>query len=329
MVGALLLTMMAIAATPAAAPRPEELKGFSDWVVGCDNGRACQAVALVPDPEIGGATLVLTRDAARDAQPRISVTSDGGKAIQLGKRRIPLSGTGDVAARDVPAVLDALRRDPKLPVVDAAGKPVSAVSLAGASAAMLYMDDRQKRVGTTSALVRKGAGTAVPPAPPLPIVLRPAVGPAAPRAISKAEAARRLGDISCDYERDALEPEAIRLDAGHSLSLVMQPCGNGAYNYFGIALLVDEKGAAVPASFDSSPGMAPGDMQTLVNPSWNEKTRLLETYAKGRGLGDCGTMSSFAWDGRRFRLVEQAEMSECRGSVDYITTWRADVRDAR
>jgi hypothetical protein len=194
---------------------------------------------------------------------------------------------------------------------------------------MLYMDDRQKRIGTTSALVRKGAAAAVPPAPALPVVLLPAVGPAAPRALSKADAAKQLGDISCDYEREALEPEAIRLDGAYSLSLVMQPCGNGAYNYFGIALLVDEKGKAITASFDSSPGMSPGDMQTLVNPSWNEKTRLLETYAKGRGLGDCGTMSSFAWDGGRFRLVEQSEMSQCRGSVDYITTWRADVRDAR
>ena len=27
-----------------------------------------------------------------------------------------------------------------------------------------------------------------------------------------------------------------------------------------------------------------------------------------------------------FRLVEQSEMGECRGSTDYITTWRALVR---
>ena len=26
-----------------------------------------------------------------------------------------------------------------------------------------------------------------------------------------------------------------------------------------------------------------------------------------------------------FRLVQQEEMSECRGSLDYITTWRAQV----
>ena len=51
-----------------------------------------------------------------------------------------------------------------------------------------------------------------------------------------------------------------------------------------------------------------GDSHSLVSPSWNEGKRLLDTYAKGRGLGDCGVTSSFAWDGQRFRLAAQAEM---------------------
>ncbi|HTG39817.1 DUF1176 domain-containing protein [Sphingomonas sp.] len=50
---------------------------------------------------------------------------------------------------------------------------------------------------------------------------------------------------------------------------------------------------------------------------------MLASYAKGRGIGDCGVSQRFIWDGPRFRLIEQAEMSECRGSIDYITTWRA------
>ena len=45
----------------------------------------------------------------------------------------------------------------------------------------------------------------------------------------------------------------------------------------------------------------------------------------GRGVGDCGVHQDYVWDGTRFRLVQQEEMSECRGSLDYITTWRAQV----
>jgi hypothetical protein len=326
MAGALLL----LAAAAASAPQPATLETFRDWIVGCDNGRACQAVALMPESaNLEGSILVLTRAAAAGAVPAISITvPDRGIALAIGKRRIPFSATGEIAAKDVPAVLEVLRRDPSLAVLDAAGGQVASISLSGASAAFLYMDDRQQRLGTTSALIRKGAVSIVPPPPALPVILRPAAGDAPPRTITTAEAAKQFGDIGCEIDRDALEPDAVRLDAGHSLALVMQPCGNGAYNYFGIALVVDEKGRVTPAEFDSSPGMG-ADTQSLVNPGWNEKTRRLDTYAKGRGLGDCGVISSFAWDGRRFRLAEQSEMGECRGSVDYITTWRTSVQDAR
>lgn len=313
----------------AAAPQPTVLETFQDWIVGCDNGHACQAVALMPESDLDGATLVLTRAPAAASMPEIAVTvPDKGRALGVGKRRVAFSTSGAVAARDVPAILDVLRRDASLPVLDAAGAQISSISLAGASAAMLYIDDRQKRVGTTSALVRKGAVAAVPPPPQLPVIVRPPASAAPPRTLSQADAARQLGDIGCEVDPDALEPDAVRLDAGHSLSLVMQPCGNGAYNYFGVALIVDERGKAVSAEFDSSPGMGE-ESRTLVNPAWNEKTRQLETYAKGRGLGDCGVTSSFAWDGQRFRLAAQAEMGECRGSVDYIPTWRASVQDGR
>ena len=44
---------------------------------------------------------------------------------------------------------------------------------------------------------------------------------------------------------------------------------------------------------------------------------------KGRGLGDCGTRRTYVWDGARFRLTFQAQMDECRGSIDWIPTWRA------
>src|SRR5688572_20195291 len=41
--------MILAALLAAAIPQPSALKTFQDWTVGCDNGRACQAVALAPE----------------------------------------------------------------------------------------------------------------------------------------------------------------------------------------------------------------------------------------------------------------------------------------
>jgi hypothetical protein len=76
----------------------------------------------------------------------------------------------------------------------------------------------------------------------------------------------------------------------------------------------------VPAGIDPEAG---GVVQ-LVNSGFGEGR--LTSYSKGRGIGDCGIAQDFVWDGTRFRLIEQSEMTECRGSTRMVTTWRADVR---
>ena len=111
--------------------------------------------------------------------------------------------------------------------------------------------------------------------------------------------------------------------------LVGHPCGNGAYNMFASAFIVDEAGKAARARFDYDAGMGSGaeePIAELVNADWDARRRLLTTYAKGRGLGDCGSARAFAWDGTLFRLAEEARMDECGGSIDFIPTWRAQVR---
>ena len=61
----------------------------------------------------------------------------------------------------------------------------------------------------------------------------------------------------------------------------------------------------------------------LVNASWDAKTGQLMSYAKGRGLGDCGSSQSYVWDGSTFRLIEMRMMNQCRGAWDWIPLWRA------
>jgi Protein of unknown function (DUF1176) len=64
----------------------------------------------------------------------------------------------------------------------------------------------------------------------------------------------------------------------------------------------------------------------LVNSDWDAATQTISSYAKGRGLGDCGSSESWVWDGTSFRLTRATVMGECRGSLDWIPVWRAEVR---
>ena len=166
----------------------------------------------------------------------------------------------------------------------------------------------------------------VAPPPPLPVVAVPPTDARPPRTLSVARATQLIGpdNAKCDYATGKVEPEAYRLDARTSLVPVAHPCGNGAYNYYSSAFLIDEIGRVRPAKFDTDkPNPKDGENMGLVNSGYNPKTRRLGSFMKGRGLGDCGAGQEFVWDGTRFRLVEQTVMGECRGSVDYIRTWRA------
>ena len=65
--------------------------------------------------------------------------------------------------------------------------------------------------------------------------------------------------------------------------------------------------------------------RVLVNASWSSEAMTISDFPKGRGLGDCGSRSTYGWDGARFRLLAREEMPECRGSIQFVTTWNVEV----
>jgi Protein of unknown function (DUF1176) len=320
----------------AAAPQPTELRIFQDWTVGCDNGRACQAVALVPEQWPDDAlTMSVRRGSATTDSPVLAfdLGSDSNPAwLSAGGRRLPVrlvgaEGLTGVAPADVPALIAALRSAGSLEVRAADGKSLGTVSLKGASAALLYMDEQQRRVGTATALVRPGtrpAAAAVPP--PLPVVVAPQISRARPQALSAAALRALRAKHGCAIDEVGGPDEVETAALSGSETLLLLACGSGAYNVSHVPFIVRRGGRAELAPFDHRPGWwAEEGKPMLINAGWDKERGLLVSFAKGRGLGDCGTTSEYAWDGRAFRLVEQAEMDECRGSRDYITTWRARV----
>ena len=340
----MILPLLLAAAAAGAAPRPSPLKLFKDWTVGCDNVRACQAVALLHDPaEDNGLTMSVARGGAPQAPVRIVVGAErsapdektGIVALAVDGKRLParlteVEGGALVDAGGTGALLAALRTGTKLEALGAGGTSLGTISLAGASAALLYMDDRQQRAGTVTALARPGPKPAstLPPPPSPPAVLVPPVTSKPPRRmpLSVAVALRKK---ACDSgEKDDGAPaETFRLDATHSLAIIPDHCDSGAYNQASLVYLAGDSGGWQPALFDTDQGKTDegGPRAVQYNVDWNAKDGLLEMFMKGRGLGDCGTRQSYAWDGVRFRLTSQAEMGECRGSLDWIPTWQARV----
>ena len=331
------MILLALAAA-VATPQLGALHTFKDWIVGCDNVRQCQATALAPDG-IDGDWLMLTivRDGAPGAVASIEMPlpdkTTPGSRLELvidGKVAAAFNATDkDTATLSLTRdLLAALADGQRIALRKSGGTAAIGTSLSGLSAALRYIDDQQKRVGTTGALRATGPkpDSNVPTPPLAPVIATPAPSSKPPRSISVAEATRLIGDdnAKCEYaSRDAVKPEAHRLDATHSLVLIDHPCGNGAYNLFTSVYVLDETGPPRAAKFDVSPGMGGDDDTDLTNGGWDAKTRTLSSYEKGRGLGDCGNTETYAWDGTRFRLTEATAMGECRGSVDYIRVWIA------
>jgi hypothetical protein len=156
--------------------------------------------------------------------------------------------------------------------VRSAGAVIARPSLAGAAAAMRYMDARQGRAGTMAALVATGplGASAVRPAPAFPSIRRARVpAGAAPVTLWREELAALGKFTACaDEMRDASPPELYRLSKSETLVLV--PCGAGAYNFSAVPVIA----TGIPgrrsfrfAAFDYQPGWS----QDAGIPCWSTR----------------------------------------------------------
>jgi len=323
-------------ATPAvdshARPKPGDVKVFGAWAVACDNGAACTALSMAPDDvtqtEAGvtiarapgpDAPVTITIGTPFAAFKRIALAVDG-RTLATGHPDASRSFTvtGPVAmtlARALATGTAAVARldDRTVPLV-----------ITGAAAALRYADAQQGRAGTPGALVATGTTPPATTPPTLPTIVaapladRRAQPPAAPLLAQMRQRTRCAAD-----EFGPVTNETIALDA--TTDLVLLSCGSGAYNVIAKPMLV-RAGRASVAPFDLSPEFGePGAGPSIVNGGYDAKTGLLSTYAKGRGIGDCGVAQDYAWDGTRFRLAEMRTMGECRGALGWPTVWRAAV----
>lgn len=338
--------------TAQAAPAA---KTFRDWIVGCDNLKSCTALSLPAETAEHISILKLTRPAgpqgALKAEVKIraeqlkaplsvAMTIDGAAFPAPGKTWPTASGDGENAGIELsPSEADALiaaaRKASKV-TVTIAGRTLD-MSLAGSVAALLWMDEQQGRLNTTSALIRKGPGTAVPAAPALPVITaKGTTAPALPAKTVKALTGslrahlKRTDPDACDDRPDSFTDSDNVWPLGGTLRLVGLLCSAGAYNLTTGFWIVsgDDIAKARKANFPQLDG---GEDNTLINADFASKEGTMSYFGKARGIGDCGSSGSYAWTGSAFELTELSEMGECRGitSDDWPTLFRSELKLAK
>lgn len=334
-------TLRAGVAQGERAALPGE-RTFRDWYAACDNLNRCYAFGL-SGPGTGWVRLEMA--AGPGAKPTVTVGDWGqedeaisptaaevdGQAFALIPRPMPdyepvmmADVTGDRAV----ALIDALSDGTTLTVVS--GSRRATVSLSGAAASLLWIDERQGRLGATSALIRKGdrADATVPAAPSAPIVPpAPAIsqsgygdqeGQALPSAIEALPSV-----VQCREEtafNPDLQDEVSSARLGQDTVLWGVPCGAGAYN-FTTAWFTTRVDGSNPQRVTFPSTAEPRDV--LVNAAYDPATRVMDAFDKARGIGDCGSADRWTWTERGFVLSHSAVMGECRGvpSVLWPTLW--------
>ena len=348
---ALAAIVLALAASPASA----QVKQFKDWLAACDNTRTCMALGV---RENGiGAALRLDRTGAADAAATftILIRADEDMKVTLAFDDAALGGlpkgefdakAGDdmtriaIPADAAEAFLASLRKGQQIVIARVAPKTpddrvAGEISLSGAVAAMLWIDEQQKRLDTTTALIRRGAKPAsAVPAPPAAPVVRAVKPDAALADKTFPKAVLAKGRTICGPDEPTPEPGEINALSG-GLVLYWFTCRqlSGAYNFWS-GIMIAPRGAPQAArivQLPYPPGEATGtavERRLLVNAGLDEKTLTISMFSKGRGIGDCGAAGEWAFDGKEFRLTRYQSMPVCGGLVsdDWPVIYRAEVR---
>jgi Protein of unknown function (DUF1176) len=320
-------------------------KFFFDWAAACDNRLACEAISMPPEETaFEGISVTLTRASSTGD---IAITLSGfetksdrygilidGRLADTGPINNAATAPITVTGADALRLSRALANGRTLVLRDGKGADLGKISLKGSSAAFGHIDKVQNRAATKAALANPGAKNLRVNWVPTPVIAAKRIAPTetTPNA---ATLVSLIETSSCKEERYGVTEDTAyslgRIDS-KARALVMISCGAGAYNFASAAYIGTEEAAGkwqfAPALFDYGSAIRTMDnsVQLLINAGWDAATQTISSHAKGRGLGDCGNAESYVWDGAQFRLISAYGMEQCRGSLDWMTLWHADVK---
>ena len=322
------------------------MKSIRDWTAVCNNLNTCVAFAFPADEaEIAWLRLERAGDAGAPVTAVLAIYAEddpdaGGGPWTLNVDGRPVPGLGVLSPvqdgtgfwrAEIPVAstraLTLAARDGSVLTVARKGRPPARLSRSGGAATLIWIDEQQGRLGSPTAL---GRATGTPTAIGVPATPRIAAGPAvAQTALPKAAPAsvmKVIGECE-DMEDRAIEPLIARLSPG--VVLYAPVCSLGAYNAVYSLVLADEAGRnprliglPLPAGLEQT------SLSDPMNLDYDPDTRILASFAKGRGIGDCGDETQWVWDGRAFQLLTLRMMAVCRGvpGDDWPVLYQATVR---
>ena len=312
----LLLSILATLAWPASA-NAQSLES-KDWLVVCDNTRACRAAGY----SVAGSASPVSVLIARASGPGMPVFGElqlgmldahavhpASVGLAIGGRpagtiRIDRNNHAELAPAVTGALLKALLAGGDISFT--AGKTTWRLSSEGAVDALQKIDDVQGREGTVSAIVRKGGARDSDVASPMALPRMEATGiPAATQPGDDALAVRVLASIQTSPDCPLLDDGAAQARArlwhvDANRLLVMQACraaaaggGNGFWT------------ANLRPPYDARP-------MTYSSGDYDGTGSITAREASGPS-GDCGTAAAWTWNGFRFEQTYAAVGGLCRG----------------
>ncbi|ARQ00284.1 DUF1176 domain-containing protein [Pseudorhodoplanes sinuspersici] len=361
MIGRSFVAMSLATMALSGAANASDTKSFKDWYAACDNLRNCSAYGFSTD--LGGALgyLRIERGGAANAPIKITLSVDPNGAASYRIAFDPAlpglpdgalsgkEGEGNDYRRTVlaegasaQALIDSIRKAKSIVVTltPAAGKtldtPTANVSMSGAAAALLWIDDQQKRVDTVTAMIRRGAkpASSIPAQPKAPVIVAAKPTTEKPPARQPAGLEAKGRALCGESDPKSKMEEMYALGGGQVLYEFSCPENSGAYNFQSVYMIgpANNPQAARAVSFKwpvKVGGVDQDGLQDgLINAGFNEATMTITSFSKGRGIGDCGSEDEWVWDGKAFRLAQSLLMSECNGVPldDWPVVYRAQVQ---
>ena len=321
----LLLTLLPVAAMATSIKGIGE--NYQDWDLVCDNTGTCR-MAGYQDESSDPVSILFTRAAGENAAVEGKFTilpfGEADRDVQVGQdieiwlngkslgtvKHISDDAPDKLTEEQTKALLSGLKKESEIRLTY--GKTTLKVSDKGAAAAMLKMDEFQKRLNTPSALIRQGKEKHA--------VL-------APQAAPKVEAVSvnnhktielKLGEKQYDnvlallrkahdgcVDEDLESQDITIYPLTHNKVLAEALCFKGAYQSTNYYAVLDDKLSKVEqvlaeqyneAGYDEKQGYA------FVRGSY-----------KGRALGDCLAGQDAVWNGKIFIRTSEWTTGSCKG----------------
>lgn len=332
---AMAVTAMAVVAAGCAVDALAwTSRDIRDWSVSCSNGLTCtmsfydwdakslnrfhirregapnaRVEVLLPAPA--------DFDSKGDASATFSLVVDGREVVSTPVASLARDALSSqfVYADEVPIgrLLDAMKAGTSMELryTGALGEFTLPVKLSGVKGSLLFMDEAQDRLGRTDALEAKGEKQ-----PPEGVTARDITSVDQLPTLVKNDLSAEGGSCS-DMEASALAQFngfEVNVDGTRLIAI---PCGaGGAYNQ-PYALYLDYDVVTERISFPDTREGLPSAMTTAYNLDYDARTRILTSFFKGRGIGDCGQWYKWRLDvrggGAALVLLEERNKEDCDG----------------